>query len=161
MTHSTINPLDEARLSITRRHFLGRSAMGIGTAALAMLLEESGLAQQDRTPGLPGLPHFAPKAKRIIYLFQSGAPSQLELFDPKPSLEKLRGQELPDSVRQGQRLTGMTAFQANFPMAPSIYKFARHGQSGATISELLPYTAKLADDLTFIKSMFKIGRAHV
>ena len=103
--------------------------------------------------GLPDLPHFAPKAKRVIYLFQSGGPSQLELFDHKPQLEKFRGQDLPDSVRRGQRLTGMTAYQSSFPTAPSIYKFAQHGQSGATLSELLPHTAKIADDLCFIKSM--------
>src|SRR5262247_2411261 len=145
-----MNPLRETNLLMTRRHFFGRCGAGVGFAALAALLEESGLAQQT---GLPGLPHFAPKAKRVIYLFQSGAPSQLDLFDPKPPLEKFRGQNLPDSIRQGQRLTGMTAFQSNFPVAPSIFKFARHGQSGATLSDLLPHTAKIVDDITFIKSM--------
>jgi hypothetical protein len=99
------------------------------------------------------LPHFAPKAKRVIYLFQSGGPSQLELFDSKPQLEKLRSQDLPDSVRRGQRLTGMTAYQSAFPIAPSIYKFAQYGQSGATLSELLPHTSKIVDELCFIKSM--------
>ncbi|HVI71045.1 MAG TPA: DUF1501 domain-containing protein, partial [Pyrinomonadaceae bacterium] len=99
------------------------------------------------------VPHFAPKAKRVIYLFQSGAPSQLDLFDPKPGLEKYRGQNLPDSIRQGQRLTGMTAYQSSFPTAPSIFKFARHGQSGVSLSELLPHTAKVVDNLAFIKSM--------
>ena len=89
----------------------------------------------------------------MIYLFQSGGPSQLELFDYKPQLEKFRGQDLPDSIRRGQRLTGMTAHQTHFPTAPSIYKFAQHGKSGATLSELLPHTAKIADDLCFIKSM--------
>ncbi len=154
-----MNPQNEFQLMMTRRHFFSRSAMGIGTAALAMLFKDSGLAQtsQQSKPALPGLadlPHFAPKAKRIIYLFQSGAPSQLDMFDPKPRLEKLRGQDLPDSIRQGQRLTGMTAYQANFPIAPSIYKFAQHGQSGATLSELIPHTTKIVDEVAFIKSMF-------
>lgn len=151
-----MNPQDEYQLMLTRRHFFSRCSLGIGTAALASLLNESGFGAPPsalRTPQSPA-PHFAPKAKRIIYLFQSGAPSQFELFDPKPQLEKMRGKELPDSVRQGQRLTGMTAYQSSFPIAPSIYKFAQHGQSGATISELLPHTSKVADDLCFIKSMY-------
>jgi hypothetical protein len=99
------------------------------------------------------LPHFAPKAKRVIYLFQSGAPSQLELFDYKPKLVELRGTELPDSIRKGQRLTAMTATQQSFPIVPSVFKFAQHGESRAWVSELMPYTAKMADDLCFIKSM--------
>ena len=102
--------------------------------------------------GLP-LRHFAPKAKRVIYLFQSGAPSQLELFDHKPELEKRRGTDLPESIRQGQRLTGMTAGQDKFPVVPSMFKFSRHGQSDATISELLPHLGKVADELCFIKSL--------
>jgi hypothetical protein len=145
-----MSPADECRLHLTRRQFFNRCSLSIGTAALATLLKEDGLAA---TEGLPELPHFAPKAKRVIYLFQSGGPSQLELFDHKPQLEKLRSRDLPDSVRRGQRLTGMTAYQSSFPIAPSIYKFAQHGQSGATLSELLPYTAKVADELCFIKSM--------
>ena len=119
---------------------------GIGLAALTSVLAADGAAQ---TP----LPRIAPKAKRIIYLFQSGGPSQLDLFDPKPQLAKFRGQDLPDSIRRGQRLTGMTSNQASFPTAHTIFKFAQHGQSGATLSELLPHTAKVADDLCFIKSM--------
>src|SRR5512134_1498188 len=109
--------LDEYRLQMTRRHFFSRCGLGLGTAALAALFKEDGLAagpaEGGATPsgGLPDLPHFAPKARRVIYLFQSGGPSQLELFDYKPQLEKYRGQDLPDSVRRGQRLTGMTAFQ--------------------------------------------------
>jgi hypothetical protein len=97
--------------------------------------------------------HFAPKAKRVIYLFQSGAPSQLELFDYKPRLKEMAGQELPDSVRQGQRLTGMTATQTTFPLVPSKFAFAQRGQSGAWVSELMPHVAKVADKLCFIKSM--------
>jgi hypothetical protein len=141
-----MNPIGELNTILSRRAFIGRCA--VGGAALATLLGEDGLAQSSQTG-----PHFPPKAKRVIYLFQSGAPSQLDLFDPKPPLEKFRGQNLPDSIRKGQRLTGMTAFQSNFPVAPSIFKFARHGQSGATLSELLPHTSKIVDDLTFIKSM--------
>ena len=142
-----MNPQTEQHLLMTRRHFFGLCSLGAGTAALASLLNQTALAQQS------GLPHFKPRAKRIIYLFQSGAPSQLELFDPKPQLEKYRGQNLPESVRMGQRLTGMTAFQSSWPTAPSLFKFAQQGQSGATLSELLPHTAKLADSLCFIKSM--------
>jgi hypothetical protein len=131
---------------------------GISGAALAMLLTRDGFASEAgpeaaAARGLAGLPHFAPKAKRVIYLFQSGAPSQIDLFDPKPKLADRRGSELPDSIRQGQRLTGMTSRQASFPIAPSKFRFARHGQSGARISELLPHTAKVADDLCFIKSL--------
>jgi len=140
----------------TRRHFFGRGAQAVGLAALASLVNEDGrtLAQESiarpERPGLPGLPA---KAKRVIYLFQSGAPSQLDLFDHKPGLADLRGSELPDSIRRGQRLTGMTSSQPSFPVAPSKFQFARHGSSGALISELLPHTAKIADDLCFIKSM--------
>src|SRR5437660_4302512 len=146
-----MNPFDQARLGITRRHFFSRASTGIGVAALASLLSEE--AQAAAIGGLPGLPHFAPKAKRVIYLFQHGGPSQLDLFDYKPMLQKSRGAELPDSVRMGQRLTGMTAFQTKFPTAPSIFQFAQHGRSGAWISELLPHTAKVADELCIIKSM--------
>ncbi len=99
------------------------------------------------------MPHFLPRAKRIIYLFQSGAPSQMDLFDYKPKLADLRGTELPDSIRQGQRLTGMTATQASFPTAPSKFRFAQHGKSGAWVSELLPHTAKVVDELCFVKSL--------
>src|SRR6185503_7891713 len=147
-----MNPLLESQLLINRRQFFSRTSTGIGVAALASLLNNDLLAQTN-TGGLPDLPHFAPKAKRVIYLFQSGGPSQLELFDHKPQLEKLRSQNLPDSVRGGQRLTGMTAYQSTFPIAPSIFKFAQHGKSGATLSELLPYTSKVADEICFIKSM--------
>src|SRR5215470_192512 len=145
-----MDPLRETKLFMTRRHFLGSCGAGVGVAALAALLEESGLAQQT---GLPGLPHFAPKAKRVIYLYQSGAPSQLDLFDPKPQLEKYKGQNLPESIRNGQRLTGMTAYQLSFPVAPSVFKFSRCGESGASLSELLPHTAKVVDNLSFIRSL--------
>jgi hypothetical protein len=147
-----VNP--ESQLLLTRRHFFSRCSLGIGTAALATLLREDGFAGAAASiQEQSGLPHFAPKAKRVIFLFQSGAPSQLELFDSKPQLEKYRGQNLPDSIRKGQRLTGMTAYQSSFPTAPSLYKFQQHGKSGATLSDLLPHTARVVDDLCFIKSM--------
>jgi hypothetical protein len=135
-----------------RRDFLLRSASGLGMAALAQLLGEDLLAQS--TPGaLPGLPHFPPKAKRVIHLFQSGGPSHLDLFDYKPILDKVAGSDLPASVRQGQRLTTMTSFQTSFPVVPSQFKFAQHGRSGAWVSDLMPYTSKVVDELCFIKSM--------
>ncbi len=138
--------------SESRRYFLQRNGVGLGAAALASLLNEDAGAQQT-VGGLAGLPHFAARAKRVIYLFQSGAPSQMDLFDYKPGLRSLFNQDLPDSVRRGQRLTGMTATQERFPIAPSMYRFARHGHSGATISELMPHLANVADELCFIKSM--------
>src|SRR5208282_2245289 len=125
---------------MTRRFFSG--------LALASLLKAERQQQ-----GLPGLPHFAPRAKRIIYLFQSGGPSQIELFDHKPRLMDFQGTELPESIRNGQRLTGMSASQSTFPVVPSRFEFAQYGESGAWVSELLPYTAKIADHLTFIRSM--------
>jgi len=149
-----MHPLAEAASQLTRRYFLTQSSLGM--AALASLLGNQAHAEANAPEadgGLPGLPHFAPRAKRVIYLFQSGAPSQLDLFDYKPELEKYRGQELPDSVRQGQRLTGMTSGQKNFPIAPSMFRFARHGASGAWMSELLPHLSTVADELCFVKSL--------
>ncbi len=156
-----MDPRPEMGLLLTRRHFFGLGSTGIGTAALATLLNRdlgaavpgTAPASGDTTRGLPGYPHYAPTAKRVIYLFQSGAPSQMELFDYKPGLQDLRGTELPDSIRKGQRLTGMTATQTSFPVAPTLFKFNQHGQSGAWISELMPHTARIVDDLSFVKSM--------
>ncbi|MBI3758477.1 MAG: DUF1501 domain-containing protein, partial [Deltaproteobacteria bacterium] len=145
-----MNPIDQRRLLLTRRHFFSKSATSLGAAALASLLGQDAAAA---TGGLPGIPHFAPKAKRVIYLFQHGAPSQLDLFDYKPNLSKVRGEDLPESIRMGQRLTGMTAYQTKFPTAPSIFKFAQHGKGGMWLSELLPHTAKVADELCLIKSL--------
>ncbi len=157
-----MHPLLQHQLLLTRRHFFGRSTTGIGLAALASLLTGDLPAAEPRTPtgGLPGLPHFAPKAKRVIYLFQSGAPSQMDLFDHKPLLRDLRATELPASIRRGQRLTGMTSTQTSFPVAPSRFAFARHGRSGAWVSELLPHTARVVDDLCFVKSMFTEAINH-
>lgn len=146
-----------------RRHFLTKTSLGLGSAALASLLTPSYLfgkssGASGTLPG-PGL-DFAPKAKRVIYLFQSGGPSQMELFDYKPLLNKKTGEELPESVRAGQRLTGMTADQRSFPLAGSVFNFSQHGQSGAWISELMPHTAKIADELCFIKSMYTEAINH-
>ncbi len=132
----------------TRRQFFGRNATGIGVAALASLFERNGLAK-----AMTGLPHFAPKAKRVIYLHQSGGPSQLDMFDYKAGLNKQAGVDLPASIRMGQRITGMTSGQTTLPVAPSIYKFAQHGSNGAWVSELMPHTAKIVDELTIIKTM--------
>jgi hypothetical protein len=139
---------------MTRRHFFGLQAKGIGIAALAALLGEDARASEaGHVGGLAGLPHFPPKAKRVIYLFQSGGPSQIETFDYKPRLTDFQGVDLPDSVRMGQRLTSMSATQSSFPVVPSKFTFSRYGKSGAWVSELLPHTAKIVDDLTFVKSV--------
>lgn len=146
--------INELNRFMTRRQLFGLTARGIGIGALATLLNQDGLADSaSRSGGQLGLPHFPPKVKRVIFLHQSGGPSQFETWDYKPSLEKLHGIELPESVRNGQRITGMTSGQASFPCAKSIYKFAQHGQSGTWVSELLPHTAKVVDELTVIKSV--------
>src|SRR5262249_56560919 len=137
---------------------LARAAGGRGARAPPRGAGGGGGSAGDRggpaaaAPG-PPTPHFAPTAKRVIYLFQSGAPSQLDLFDHKPKLKDLFAAELPASVRMGQRLTGMTATQDSFPVAPSRYRFKQHGQSGAWVSELLPHTACVVDHLCFVKSL--------
>lgn len=137
--------------ALNRRVFL-RNTSALSAAALASLGLGSQTARADAS-GLPGLPHFAPKAKRVIYLFQSGAPSQMDLFDPKPQMEAEQGKDLPESIRQGQRLTTMTSGQKNFPIAASIFKFAQHGESRMWFSELMPHMAKLADKWCMIRSM--------
>ena len=139
----------------SRRAFLGRFALGLGGAALAGLFNRDAAAAVTPNPfkGILPAPHFAPRANRIIYLFMSGGPSQLDLFDYKPLLNKMNGQDLPSSVRMGQRLTGMSASQATLPMAGSIFKFARHGACGAWVSELMPWTARIVDELCFVKSL--------
>lgn len=154
------HPLLERQLLENRRQFFGRASTGIGVAALASLLNTDPLAadsisaeQGRRSGGLPGIPHFAPKAKRVIYLLQSGAPSQVDLFDYKPSLEKLHMTELPPGIRGEQRLTGMTAGQKNFPVVKSPYRFRQHGQSGMWLSDLLPHMAGVVDDICLVRSM--------
>ena len=143
--------------SISRRQWLTGASSAVGVAALASLLSgDSRGAEQIRGnvhPGILKQTHFPARAKRIIYLVMSGGPSHIDLFDYKPKLKDYHGQELPESVRQGQRVTGMTAGQKSFPCASSIFKFDRHGETGTYISELLPHTAKVVDDLTIIKTM--------
>ncbi len=157
----------EFNCSLNRRHFLSKMSVGIGSLALASLLNPKSLLGKEKesnvASGITGIldsPHFAPKAKRVIYLFQSGGPSHLELFDYKPLLRERNGEELPDSVRNGQRLTGMTSGQDSFPLAGSQYDFQQHGKSGMWISELLPYTAKIADELCVIRSMYTEAINH-
>jgi hypothetical protein len=146
------------RLMMTRRQLLGRSAVGIGTAALASLLNPSlSRALQPPAPGatggLPGLPHFAPTAKRVIYMFMSGGPSHIDLFDYKPALQRFNGVELPDSIRNGQRITGMTSGQKSFPCAAPIFKFSQQGKTGTYLSELLPHLGKVVDDICIVKTV--------
>ncbi len=151
-----MNPLLTLQDQLNRRIFLNRSAGGLGLAALASLMGSPvrGESPTKSIPiGQPGLPHFTPKAKRVIYLFQSGAPSQMDLFDPKPKLADRRGEDLPDSIRQGQRLTTMTSGQAKFPVAPSMFKFQQHGNSGMWFSEIMPHMSQLADDWCQIRTL--------
>lgn len=157
-----MDPIREHLLSVSRRHFFRQGAMGLGSAALSTLLPARANAAVSSlpTPGLPSLPHFAPKAKRAIYLFMAGAPSQMDLFDYKPKLADWYDKDLPDSVRQGQRLTTMTSEQARFPVAPSKFSFRQHGQHGAWISELLPYHGRMADDLAIVKSLYTEAINH-
>src|SRR6188768_2362686 len=138
-------------LPSNRRQFLNRFGMGLGGIALADMLPRVAFGATDH--GVLGQPHFPPKAKRIIYLFMSGGPSQLDLFDYKPLLNQRHGEQLPDSVRGTQRLTGMSGNQSSIPMVGSPFKFAQHGKSGAWFSDLLPHTAKIVDDLCIVRSM--------
>ena len=152
----TMHPFKDAIRAETRRQFFGTLAKGIGGIALSSLLAEDGFAmssQEASFGGLPMLPHFAPKAKRCIYLHMMGAPPQMDLLDYKPTTRDWYNKDLPESVHQGQRLTTMTSGQARFPIAPSVFEFAQHGDSGAWISELLPYTARMVDDIAIIRSM--------
>lgn len=135
-------------MSLNRRTFLGNSASGLGMAALASIMGSSAAGGSSIA-----LPHAMAKAKRVIWMFQSGAPSQIDLFDHKPRLAEFHKQELPDSIRMGQRLTGMTSGQKNFPVAASKFKFAQHGECGMWLGETLPHTAKIADDICLIRSM--------
>ncbi len=148
------NEFLNSRFNVNRRHFLGKAAVGLGSAALGSLLLPNLFGGSEDASGLQlGLPHFAPKAKRVIYMFQNGAPSQLESFDYKPMLNTMGGQELPPSIRGNQRLTGMTASQSSFPLVGSKFKFNQYGKSGAYISEIFPNIAKIADDICIIRTM--------
>ena len=152
-----ISPQEEYRLLLTRRGFLGNGCVGLGSAALASLLGTKLDAVETNRPagkiGQQAGPHFAPKAKRAICLFQSGGPSQLDMWDYKPKLADYRGQDLPESVRGNQRLTGMTSGQKTKPIAPSIFKFQQHGQCGTWASNAIPHTSQIVDDLCVINTM--------
>jgi hypothetical protein len=162
-----MNPLTENRRHITRRALFGRAATGIGAAALAHLFGKDLLdtpvfgapsTRPTTSPvapfgGLADLPHFAPKAKRVIYMFQNGAPSHVDLFDYKPKLREWHGKQIPDEVQQGKRVSSMTSGQKARPVLAEISKFAQHGNSGAWVSDFLPHTASIADELCFVKSM--------
>lgn len=139
--------------ALTRRHLLGQASRGIGVMALASLLAEETAAAPAGRPGALKTLHFPAKAKRVIYLFQSGGPSQLDMWDYKPKLKDHFNEDLPASVRMGQRITGMTSGQKTLPVAPSIFQFAQHGQNGAWISELLPHTAKIVDELCVVRTV--------
>jgi hypothetical protein len=159
-----MNPHLERQALLTRRQFFGRGALGLGTAALATLLHQEAPAAEANRPagagGLPGLPHFAPRAKRVIYLFQNGAPTHVDLFDYKPKMEAWRGREIPPEIQGGKRLSTMTSGQTSKPVLPPITKFAQHGQSGAWVCDFLPHTASIADELCFIKSMYTEAVNH-
>ncbi|MFK7778165.1 MAG: DUF1501 domain-containing protein [Gimesia sp.] len=152
------NSSSELEMQINRRSFLRQNTAGVGLAALATLMQESASAESRKATS-NGI-HFPARAKRVIYLSQSGAPSQLDLFDYKPGLKKYHKTELPESIRRSQRLTGMTASQNSFPIAASKFQFAQHGKSGRWISELLPHTAKISDEICVIKSMFTEAINH-
>ncbi len=149
-----MSPFDEFSRHQTRRQFFARGRNVLGTAALAQLMGGmGGILAGSVAGGRSDLPHFAAKAKHVIYLHMVGGPSQMDLYDYKPEMAKWYDKDLPDSIRQGQRLTTMTSGQSRFPIAPSKYQFARHGKSGMWVTELLPWTAKCVDDMAFIRSM--------
>ena len=158
-TSFDLNAPTHVNVGMNRRDFFGRFALGMGGAALSHILASTGNAAAapvggpGSQHGLPGFPNFSPRAKRIIYLFMSGGPSQMDLFDYKPMLNKLNGQDLPASIRMGQRLTAMSSNQATLPLAGSAFKFRQQGKCGAWVSELLPHTAKIVDDVCFIRSL--------
>lgn len=143
------------RMSVTRRAFLYKMGLGLGSVALSQLMGGS-----KAKAALLEAPHHAPKAKRVVYLFQSGGPSHMDMFDYKPMLNAQHGEELPDSVRQGQRLTAMSGHQATLPLAGSVFQFKQHGKSGAWVSDLLPYTSEIVDDLCFIRSLYTEAINH-
>src|SRR5262245_15261514 len=149
--------IEERLTALTRRHFFARGALGLGTAALASLLPRRQArgheANLSGTGRLTGLPHYSPEAKRAISLFMSEGPSQMDMWDYKPKMAEMFDKDLPQSIIAGQRLTTMTSGQARLPIAPSKYKFAQHGKSGMWVSELLPWTARIVDDLALVRSV--------
>ncbi|MCX6229478.1 MAG: DUF1501 domain-containing protein [Bacteroidia bacterium] len=150
----------EHGLNQNRRKFLSKMSLGIGGIALGSLMVPGMFSGNEDDLFNNVVPHFAPKAKRIIYLFQNGAPSQLDLFDYKPTLQKMHGEDLPASIRNGQRLTGMTANQAKFPLAGTKFNFAQHGQTGAWFTEAMPHLASMADDMCFVRSLYTEAINH-
>lgn len=161
--------VNEYNMGFSRRQFLSKASLGLGAVALSSLLpgcnfggghKKEGLGLVDNGKGILDVAHIAPKAKRVIYLFQSGGPSQIELFDPKPTLNKMFGKDLPESIRNGQRLTGMTSGQSSFPLVGSYFDFKQRGKSGAWISDALPHIATVADELCIVKSMFTEAINH-
>jgi hypothetical protein len=153
-----MHPFDELGLNLTRRQFFGSSGVRLGGLALAMMGGPSTAGQepaapQKMHPPLPGLPHFPPKAKAVIYLHMNGGPAQMDLWDYKPQLSEFFDKDLPDSIRMGQRITTMTSGQKRLPVAPSMFKFAQHGKSGRWVSELLPHMARCVDDLAVVKTV--------
>lgn len=160
-----MQPLNDFLHRQTRRTFFRNTGLAAGKIALGSLLfpeifKGIGRASQASYPPLEGLPHFAPKARRLIYLFMNGAPSQIDLWDYKPGLQERFDADLPESIRMGQRLTTMTSGQKRFPVAPSIYKFSPHGKCGTLVSELLPHTAQVVDDLAVIRSVYTEAINH-
>src|SRR6185436_1032771 len=161
-----MDPTRENELLMTRRQLFGRATLGVGTAALASLLKAEGLQAKGQKPkthqGIPGLPHFAPKAKRVIYLTMNGGPSQHDLWDYKPKMSEDFNVELPDRIRRGQRITTMTTGQTRFPVAPSKYKFEKHDNNadGIWVSELLPHTAGVVKEMCVVQSMYTEAINH-
>ena len=153
-----MDPIKQLQHHLTRRDLLASSARPVGAAALATLLTADGQTaeptpMQSTTGGLPGLPHMAPKAKRVIYMFMCGGPSHIDTFDYKPALRDIHGTELPDSIRNGQRITGMTSGQKSFPCVAPMFEFGQHGRNGTYVSEILPHTASIIDEITVVKSL--------
>ncbi|MHA3773533.1 DUF1501 domain-containing protein [Verrucomicrobiota bacterium sgz303538] len=162
-----MDPFFEYQLNLTRRQFFGQTGVRLGGVALSWLLgnaltrNAAASVAADRVhPALAGLPHFAPKAKSLIYLHMNGGPSQLDLFDYKPGLKEQFDKDLPDSIRKGQRITTMTSGQSRLPVAPSMFKFSQHGQSGMWVSELLPHTAGVVDDIALVKTVHTSAINH-
>ncbi len=153
-----MNPLLEQQAVLTRRQFFGSTGLRMGGVALSMLAGQRAMAiERPAAPrmhlGLPELPHFAAKAKAIIYLHMNGGPAQQDLWDYKPKMAEFYDKDLPDTIRNNQRITTMTSGQARFPVAPSLFKFEQHGKCGRWVSELLPHTAKFVDDLALVKTV--------
>ncbi|MEM7313736.1 MAG: DUF1501 domain-containing protein, partial [Planctomycetota bacterium] len=152
-----MNPIQERIRLLTRRQLLANSHKALGGAALATLLGQNVMAASNSpisaNSDVPIGPHFAPKAKRVIYLFMAGGPSHIDTFDHHPEIRKFHGQELPASVRMGQRITGMTSGQKSFPVVAPMFKFERYGQHGTWVSDALPHVAGIVDDITIVKSV--------